>query len=86
MKKFIAFAALVLCLCSCLVGCAPNDISKEPNNGSSMFVMIEETSTWKVVYHKDTRVMYAVSDGRYNYGNFTLLVNPDGSPMVYGGK
>jgi hypothetical protein len=50
-----------------------------------MFVEIECTATWAIVYHKETKVMYAVSDGRYNRGTFTLLVNADGSPMVYGG-
>ena len=49
----------------------------------SMFVVIETTSGWEVVYHRDTKVMYAVSTGAYNIGTFTLLVNPDGTPMIY---
>lgn len=48
-----------------------------------MFVEIERTDSWKVVYHKETKVMYAVSFGGYNSGNFTLLVNDDGSPMLW---
>lgn len=33
----------------------------------------------------NTKVMYAISDGAHNYGNFTLLVNADGTPMLYEG-
>ena len=49
-----------------------------------MFVLIEVAASWKIVYHKDTKVMYAVSNGNDNYGTFTLLVNADGTPMVWG--
>ena len=27
--------------------------------------------------------MYTISRGNINTGNFTLLVNPDGTPMLY---
>lgn len=50
---------------------------------TSMFVVLESTKGWNIVYHKETHVMYAVSCGLYNNGTFTLLVNADGSPMVY---
>ena len=30
------------------------------------------------------KVMYAVSDGTYNHGNFTLLVDANGNPLLYG--
>ena len=49
----------------------------------NMFVRVEYNGDYKVVYHKDTKVMYAVSCGQYNKGTFTLLVNSDGSPMLY---
>lgn len=57
------------------------------NLGSSMFIIIEENlpNDYLIAYHKDTKVMYAVSQGSYNYGNFTLLVNADGTPMTYKG-
>jgi hypothetical protein len=28
--------------------------------------------------------MYVVSDGLYNRGNFTILLNNDGTPMIWG--
>ena len=50
-----------------------------------MFVEREEANRWIIVYHKETKVMYAVSYGSYNIGTFTLLVNADGTPMLYKG-
>ena len=37
----------------------------------------------QIVYHKETKVMYAVSCGSYNYGNLTVLVDADGKPMLW---
>lgn len=43
----------------------------------------DDYNAYDVVYHKDTKVMYAVSHSCYNIGTFTVLVNPDGTPMLY---
>lgn len=48
-----------------------------------MFVLIEEGEYWYVYYHQETKVMYVMSLSSYNRGNFTVMVNPDGSPMLY---
>lgn len=48
-----------------------------------MFVCVEETSSWRIVYDKNTKVMYAVSSSSYNYGTFTVLVDVDGNPLVW---
>jgi len=55
------------------------------NEQKSMFSVVEEDYSWLIVRHKETNVMYAVSDGSYNRGVFTLLVNADGTPMVWKG-
>lgn len=72
-----------------LCGCSSNYVETKKTNqaekNTSMFVEIETTSKWMVVYHKDTKVMYAVSYGSYNVGTFTLLINADGTPMLYEG-
>ena len=85
MKKTIAIAALVMCMI--LSSCDRQTVAKEADkhNGTeeSMFVELEAADSWIIVYHRTTKVMYAVSDGSYNYGTFTLLVNADGSPMLY---
>lgn len=53
------------------------------DTGESMFVGVEVTRFWIIVYHKETKVMYAVSRMSSGAGCFTLLVNPDGSPMIW---
>lgn len=68
-----------------LCGCSVNKINKDDydQNAPSMFVLVEKGLNHYVVYHKDTKVMYVVSGGASNAGTFTMLVNPDGSPLVY---
>lgn len=89
-KKLLIFVAV---LSLAFIGCdyaeveTVNDQQEtEEKPVNSMFVEIERSSMWKVVYQKDTKVMYVVSNGGYSYGNFTLLVNPDGTPMIWEGK
>lgn len=80
-KKLIAImitGALLLAACTKVE--AANDIKQDE---TSMFVKIEDTDAWMIVYHRETKVMYAVSYSGDNYGNFTLLVNADGSPMLW---
>jgi hypothetical protein len=86
MKKAILICALLLCLLMCSCGATvTREEDNIPSENTSMFIVLEETITWQIVYHKDTKVMYAVSIGYYNCGNVTLLVNADGTPMVYEG-
>lgn len=65
--------------------CAYSDVQtvEERDDKTSMFVSVEATNSWEIVYHKETGVMYAVSMGRDNYGTFTPLINADGTPMIY---
>lgn len=86
MKKFILFLATVLMIVT-LCACSSNNPESEIVEGKpSMFVMIENGPSWNVYYHKETKVMYVVSMSSYNCGNFTVMVNPDGSPMLYEGE
>ena len=84
MKKLLIATALLAVTLLC--GCTKVESVDKNDKQTSMFVLVEQTASWGVVYHKDTKVMYVVSCGGYNGGNFTLLVNPDGSPMIYGAE
>ena len=84
MKRFLVMILFIFLL---LTGCGetPDPQTKEEN----MFVYIQKAdfyTAYDVVYHKDTKVMYTISQGAYNSGTFTLLVNPDGTPMLYEGE
>ena len=84
MKKI--FSVVIAFLLACMVGCGVPVSTSGEEPSSSMFVCVERAALWDVVYHKDTCVMYAVSGGGYNAGTFTLLVNPDGTPMIWEDK
>lgn len=79
--------AIILAVIACMMlsSCKSVETAKDEDN-TSMFVTIETTTFWDVVYHKDTKVMYVVSTGSYNHGTFTLLVDADGKPMIYEGE
>lgn len=85
MKKILSIAMALLM--ACMVGCGvPVRSVADETPASSMFVCVEKSGDWWVVYHADTGVMYTVSNGSHNNGNFALMVNPDGTPMVWEGK
>jgi hypothetical protein len=56
------------------------DTKEDYNN---VFEQIGYGGSYIIVYHTQTKVMYVVSDEYRNKRNFTLLVNPDGTPMIY---
>lgn len=88
MKKINAKIMLVLLICVLFLG-GCSKVSKykaDSSDDQSMFILIEDTAYWSVVYHKDTKVMYVVSDGLYNRGTFTLLVDAQGKPMLWEDK
>ena len=88
MKKAIGLIMAVI-MAAMLAACGNKvekaDSSVGDHETKSMFVAVEDTDIWAVVYHRKTKVMYAVSRGGYNNGTMTLLVNADGTPMIYSG-
>ncbi len=56
---------------------------KNQGTDVSMFVVLEVGTTYKIVYHHETKVMYAVSTGSYNAGTFTVMLDADGKPLLY---
>ena len=82
-KILICVVALSIGLNACNYANVETTYDPEQEDIQSMFVEVESTSAWKVVYHRKTKVMYAVSWSSYNYGTFTLLVDENGEPMLY---
>lgn len=80
MKKLFAilFGAALLLL---LVGCNPSEeVKMQP-----FMVRVEDCGDFYICYQIDTKVMYAVSVGAQNRGTVTVLLNADGTPMVWEG-
>ncbi len=80
MKKLFAIlcgAALLLLL----VGCNPNEeVKMQP-----FMVKVEECGSFYICYQRDTKVMYAVSCSSYSRGNVSVLLDADGTPMLWEG-
>jgi hypothetical protein len=85
MKRFsVIFVVLALCLSLC--ACNSSSVQVESDTSvPSMFVEVENNLSWRVVYHRETKVMYVISEGSGNYGNFTVMLNPDGTPQTWEG-
>lgn len=90
MTKRIICVLLCVIFALFLVGCGTpiERVDEKPQKPASMFIIIEGSGldSYRIVYHRDTKVMYAISCGGYNAGNFTVLLNPDGSPMLWKGN
>ena len=82
MKKLIAIVLITLTMLS-MTACVTKRTSETVKGEASRMIEIENTDTYCIVYDKYTKVMYAVSDGSYNYGTFTLLVDANGNPLLY---
>ena len=88
MKKIIIIALIIAILAILVVG-ACGCYETTPHNTiqfSDRFIILKERTTGNTVYvamyDKHTKVMY-VYIKLSNSGNLTVLVNSDGTPMLY---
>ena len=85
MIKNIICLSLIILLLFTFVGCSNMDTIEDtsPKESSSVFVVIEHNThsgyNYSVVYHKDTKVMYALD----HYNHFTVMVDVEGKPLLY---
>lgn len=85
-KRIIAILILVICLGIALILFIVAHV--ETNRADEMKelkikVIVEWYGDYQIIYDKYTKVMYSVSDGGYNEGVLTLLVDADGKPLLY---
>ena len=83
--KIFVLAILILCLL--LTGCGAkmstaNDATVNAGD-RSMFVQVEQGDTYRIVYHRGTKVMYVISDAIYNCGTITVMLDANGKPLLY---
>nr|WP_211148454.1 hypothetical protein [Ruminococcus sp. 1001270H_150608_F2] len=86
-SKFIATIVAIALVIMVLffVGCCDNT-NNSVKASDDMFVTVSENSDYSVVYDRETKIMYTMSEGPYNVGNFTVLLNIDGTPKLYKGE
>ena len=85
--KRLLIVLMAIALCACLFsGCGGALEIDDAASSDSSFVVVENGASYVIAYHKDTRVMYSISNSGYNCGSFCLLVNADGTPMVWEGE
>lgn len=95
MKKIAIILILSLCICLCLSGCAEyadawqkgvdkanaNAAQKEKNN-SAFEVVFRDNDRFSVVHDTLTDVLY-LHDDTVNSGGLTVLLDTDGTPLLY---
>lgn len=88
MKKILLICVILLALLLCSCGSqmlTEEQVSKDNTSNLSMFIQVEDGDIYKIVYHRDSKVMYAISNAQYNRGTFTVMLNADGTPMLWKG-
>lgn len=87
MKNRFKLMVAALVACMLLTGCGARMVKESDmkNQGTdvSMFVVLEVGSDYKIVYHRKTKVMYAISWSGYSRGTFTVMLDADGKPLLY---
>ena len=82
MKKILCVTLIGIMLC-CMTRCSGIEAKKEEKQENSRFVRIEKNGYFIAVYDRTTKVQYAVSNGLYNEGTITCLVDAEGKPLLY---
>ena len=80
--KIILIILVLTSMLFILAGCT----SQSNAESERQFEYVSTEFDFKVIYHKKTKIMYAVSSGYYTYGNLTVLVDAEGKPLLYEGE
>lgn len=82
-KLFVIFMAIALCACL-FAGCSDEELHRGDWTDSG-FTLIEVQGQMDYVYHNETKVIYVFMRDGYQAG-MTVLLNPDGTPMIWEGN
>ena len=90
MKKKILAVALGLALCFGMTGCTKGDIEPESSRLANKYIDLvtiykDDNHNTKVLYDKNTKVMYFVIWSGYQFG-ITPIYNSDGTVKLYDGE
>ena len=82
LAAFLIIVSMVVMFAGCTSTRAEATEVDDADDGNTFILVDADYYCW-IVYHKDTKVMYAVSRSGYNAGTYTVLVNADGTPMIW---
>jgi len=85
MKKIVFIVLiliLLLTLCSCNMMSKIDDKSYENKAEKTRFMKIESYESGSIIVDSETNVEYWISEGGYNCGTLTMLVDENGAPKV----
>ena len=90
MKKKILAVVLGLTLCFGMTGCTKGDIEPESSSFANKYIDLvtiykDDNHNTKVLYDKNTKVMYFVIWSGYQFG-ITPIYNSDGTVKLYDGE
>ena len=90
MKKKILAVVLGLTLCFGMTGCTKGDIEPESSRLANKYIDLvtiykDDNNNTKVLYDKNTKVMYFVIWSGYQFG-ITPIYNSDGTVKLYDGE
>ena len=84
MKKLIVMLMLAVTLAGCSSS-GDSYVGDGEKSDQKRFVSVEYSMSYEIVVDRETRVMYVVSNGAYNHGTFTVMVDENGKPLTWDG-
>ena len=93
MKKLICITMAILIMVGCFAGCAAVDAENISDSPQTRFEVVESSPgnlsdfRYVVLMDKETGVLYLYArnaNGSSSVGGITVLLNPDGTPMMLG--
>lgn len=85
-KVLIMIMLLTVILSGCGQRTIQNEAQKEQDSYNTYFIRISKEYGGDIVYDSRTGVQYWRSDGSYNHGTLTVLLDTDGKPLIYKGR
>lgn len=85
-KALLTIMLLTIILSGCGQRTIQDEAKKEQDSYNTYFIRISSEYSGDIVYDSRTGVQYWRSDGMYNSGNLTVLLDTDGKPLIYKGE